>query len=94
MAYERLRFESDGGGSTKAALTCEQIKNLRTLVPPQAEQQAIVDYLAGYIAGSALLEQEAERAISLLRERRSALVSAAVTGQIDVRSVGAAVKAA
>ena len=31
------------------------------------------------------LEGETERAIILLRERRSALITAAVTGQIDVR---------
>ena len=33
------------------------------------------------------LTAEAQRAIDLLRERRTALISAAVTGQIDVRAI-------
>lgn len=37
---------------------------------------------------------EAERAVNLLHERRAAMISAAVTGQIDVRGIVAAVKAA
>jgi hypothetical protein len=35
------------------------------------------------------LKAKAERAIGLLKERRSALISAAVTGKIDVRDVAA-----
>ena len=34
-----------------------------------------------------VLETEARQAVSLLQERRSALISAAVTGQIDVRGL-------
>ena len=40
-AYEYLRSESDGGGSTKGAITCEQIGQLRIPVPPIPEQSAI-----------------------------------------------------
>ncbi len=40
-----------------------------------------------------VLETEAQQAISLLQERRSALISAAVTGQIDVRGLVAEVNA-
>jgi type I restriction enzyme S subunit len=39
------------------------------------------------------LETESQRAISLLQERRSALISAAVTGQIDVRGLVSEVNA-
>ena len=55
-------------------------------VPPVAEQHAIMEYLAHQTAKFDTLTAEAQRAIDLLQERRTALISAVVTGQIDVRS--------
>jgi len=55
-------------------------------VPPVAEQHAIMEYLAHQTAKLDTLTTEAQRAIDLLQERRTALISAAVTGQIDVRA--------
>ncbi|MBB2927106.1 restriction endonuclease subunit S [Paraburkholderia silvatlantica] len=55
-------------------------------VPPVSEQAAIVAFLDAEIAKLDALKAEAERAIDLLKERRSALISAAVTGKIDVRN--------
>lgn len=54
-------------------------------LPPLPEQTAIVAYLDAQTAKFDTLTAEAERAIALLKERRSALISAAVTGKIDVR---------
>ncbi len=54
-------------------------------VPPLAEQDAIMQFLADETAKLDALTTEAEKAIELLKERRSALISAAVTGKIDVR---------
>jgi len=54
-------------------------------VPPLAEQVAIMQYLGDENAKLDALTTEAQRAIDLLQERRTALISAAVTGQIDVR---------
>ncbi len=56
-------------------------------VPPLAEQTAIVAHLERELAKFDTLTAEAQRGIDLLQERRSALISAAVTGQIDVRSL-------
>jgi type I restriction enzyme S subunit len=53
--------------------------------PPTEEQSAIASFLDHETAKFATLTAEAQRAIDLLQERRSALISAAVTGQIDVR---------
>jgi type I restriction enzyme S subunit len=39
------------------------------------------------LSGLAALQLSAEQAVPLLRERRSTLIAAAVTGQIDVRGV-------
>jgi len=61
------------------------IENLAVPIPPLVEQVAIADRL-GHLAGQfEELMNEASKAITLLQERRIALISAAVTGKIDVR---------
>jgi type I restriction enzyme S subunit len=55
-------------------------------LPPLAEQRAIVAHLDAATAQFDALTAEVERALALLQERRTALISAAVTGQIDVRA--------
>jgi type I restriction enzyme S subunit len=60
---------------------------------PLDEQRAIAEFLDGELSKLDELSDEAVRAIELLKERRSALVWAAVTGQIDVRKAVASVSA-
>lgn len=60
---------------------------IRIAVPPKKEQSLIVDYLDREVVKIDDLTVEAQCAIDLLRERRTALISAAVTGQIDVRQL-------
>lgn len=62
-----------------------QISSQRIALPPLAEQRAIVAHLDEKCGKIDQLKAKAERAIELLKERRSALISAAVTGKIDVR---------
>lgn len=85
--YLHLRTESEGAGSTKGAITCEQLGNLRIPVPEIAEQFAIVSFLEREVNKLEKLTTDSERGIALLKERRSALIGAAVTGQIDVRGL-------
>ncbi|BAP88348.1 type I restriction-modification [Burkholderiales bacterium GJ-E10] len=54
-------------------------------LPSKSEQLAIVDFLHLEANRLDALIAEAQRAMELLQERRSALISAAVTGKIDVR---------
>lgn len=61
------------------------IENLACTVPPVNEQHVIAAILKTESAKFDTLTTEAQRAIDLLQERRTALISAAVTGQIDVR---------
>ncbi len=63
------------------------IENLSCTVPPMSEQKLITQYLMREIAKFAALTTQVQRAIELLQERRSALISATVTGQIDVRQL-------
>jgi type I restriction enzyme S subunit len=53
--------------------------------PELEEQEQIIEFLKLELAKFDTLTAEAQRAIDLLQERRTALISAAVTGQIDVR---------
>ena len=55
------------------------------MLPPLIEQTKIVDFTNGELLRFSRLVKEAELGVALLQERRSALISAAVTGKIDVR---------
>lgn len=59
-------------------------------VPPADEQTRIADRLAHQVSAWDQLTSDAETAIALLQERRAALISAAVTGKIDVRGLAPA----
>ncbi|MEB3258386.1 MAG: restriction endonuclease subunit S, partial [Cyanobacteriota bacterium] len=61
--------------------------SIRVPVPPKDEQVEIIQNLDKQIRGFQPLEDSIEVQVCLLQERRSALISAAVTGQIDVRGL-------
>ena len=61
------------------------LKEMFLFIPPLYEQIAIATFLDRETAKIDTLIAEATKAITLLQERRSALISAAVTGKIDVR---------
>jgi type I restriction enzyme S subunit len=61
--------------------------DLPVALPPKREQRQITCFLETQLSGLAALQLSAEQAVPLLRERRSTLIAAAVTGQIDVRGV-------
>ncbi|TSD94151.1 restriction endonuclease subunit S [Gordonia rubripertincta] len=72
-------------GSTIQHFGPTHLAQMRVALPPDDEQQQIAVYLDEQTARIDGMIQEAERFIELARERRSALITAAVTGQIDVR---------
>lgn len=72
-------------GSTRSRIPLGTMTTRKVALPPLAEQSAIVDFLRFEIGRVDILTIEATRGIALLKERRSALISAAVTGKIDVR---------
>ena len=85
-AYDFLRSISDDAGGTKGALTCEDVANLRIALPPLEDQAAIVEYIACQIEKLDDAGGATQRTIDLLKERRAAVIAAAVTGQIDVEA--------
>ena len=78
-------FTPDTTGVSVPHLSPDQICDFVIPIPPLAEQYAIVAHLDEKCGNIDQLKTKAERAIALLKERRSALISAAVTGKIDVR---------
>ena len=78
-------------GSAQPKLTAEALNNLMIAVPRSyAERAAIQEHFVALSKSLDALIAEAQRAIDLLQERRTALISAAVTGKIDVRGMESA----
>lgn len=71
--------------SAQPNLSMEDLGNIPIPIPPPPELSEITAFLTRETARFDTLTAEAQRAIDLLQERRTALISAAVTGQIDVR---------
>lgn len=94
MATQRGVFVAEGNQTTIDHLTAEQLRRKRFAFPPRQEQSAIAEYLNIELDRASKVIESAESAMSLLRERRSALISAAVSGKIDVRSSGKVVNVA
>lgn len=83
-AYDYVR---DGGNETSQMnLSAGLIAKFKLSIPPVDEQTDIISWLDSEVSKLDSLNTEAERAINLLKERRSALITAAVTGKIDVRN--------
>ena len=73
------------GYSAQPGIYLGTLQNIRIPVPPLNEQTRILESISSVANELTGLTAEAQRAIDLLQERRTALISAAVTGQIDVR---------
>ena len=84
-AYTELRTISKSSGSTKSALTCEDIGRFRIVVPPMTEQDIIVSYVRRRIGDIDRVIELSNRMIVLLKEYRTVVVRDVVTGKLDVR---------
>jgi type I restriction enzyme S subunit len=72
-------------GTTMQRISRSSLGNIRFPFPPEEEQQKIGDYLKKKTSRIESILSATEQSIELLKERRSSLISAAVTGQIDLR---------
>lgn len=79
-------FSPETTGVSVPHISPDQINKFIIPIPPMSEQLAIVNDVKRLLTEFGGLIAESEIAITLLQERRSALISAAVTGQIDVRN--------
>ncbi|MBO1753730.1 restriction endonuclease subunit S [Allobranchiibius sp. CTAmp26] len=77
--------EANNRTATMPSLSRDVLGAIRIPVPPIAEQHQISAYLDEQTAKIDTLIEKTERFIELSKERRSALITAAVIGQLDVR---------
>lgn len=87
IAYllKRLSLEDIADISTVPQINNKHINAIKFPIPPVQEQVKIIKYLKLEIGKFQRLVGKTSRAITLLNERRTALISAAVMGKIDVR---------
>lgn len=77
--------EPDLTGVSVPHISPEQIMRFQISVPEIDEQRRISSFIRGQIGQMSALFEQASESVELLQERRSAIISAAVTGKIDVR---------
>ncbi|HCE2592472.1 restriction endonuclease subunit S [Vibrio parahaemolyticus] len=84
---EKLRafFAKEMNLVTRASLSQDLLKKMPVLLPPIDEQNKIANYLQAECNKFSEIFAETEKTILLLKERRTSLISAAVTGKVDVR---------
>lgn len=79
------QVESFVKGAALRRLSIQNLEKVFGIFPTLSEQQIISDYIYAQLNRLDVLESKAVVQIQLLEERRTALISAAVTGKIDVR---------
>ncbi|WP_305845926.1 restriction endonuclease subunit S [Photobacterium kishitanii] len=82
----QLLLEWSKEGATVESIEHEYLANSYFPVPPKEEQEKIICTIMSQLELFDNLETQAQQAIKLMQERRTALISAAVTGKIDVRN--------
>jgi type I restriction enzyme S subunit len=83
--FQSLLWENVGF-SAQPGIYLGALENFQLPVPPLGEQNEINEYCKSKAERISILILKAESAIELMQERRTALISAAVTGKIDVRN--------
>lgn len=79
------QFELLSRGGTMGVINIAILNEIMTSMPPFEEQNSIVEFIYSQKKKFKELIEKAYNQIGLLQERRTALISAAVTGKIDVR---------
>lgn len=85
ICLPEIRRRSYGVMDMRLRLYFDRFGDMRVPAPPYDEQERIASQINAETAKVDAVWMATERTISLLKERRAALIAAAVTGQIDVR---------
>lgn len=83
--YFQAQLQTLSTGSTAKGLKASKLPMLRIITPPVNEQDAICEFVDAETTRTDALVRKVGEAIDRLKELRTALISAAVTGKIDVR---------
>lgn len=87
--FAKSQFGAGSGGAIQQHFNIETAGNFLVPLPPVDEQVEIRKYLDEEIGRLRCLEEKIHTSIDMLNEHRAALISAAVTGKIDIRKEGA-----
>lgn len=82
---DEMMFSSQGVGDIQRQVKWPLLRLAKVFLPPVEEQREIVAHLDRATTRIDTLIAKTERSIELLREHRTALITAAVTGKIDLR---------
>ena len=93
-AYSELRAISSSSGSTKDALTCEDIKRFMVVLPSRDEQERLLSEVRRELASVDNAIDLARHQMDLMQEYRARLIADVVTGQLDVREAAAQLQTA
>jgi type I restriction enzyme S subunit len=81
----QISLAAEGASSSMQNIAKDDYLSINILLPSIAEQDAIVSHLESKLEGLQKLDERINKAIEFMQERRTALISAAVTGKIDIR---------
>ena len=81
----KAQIDAVQNGAAREGLNFEQLGEMQVPLPPEDERDEIGEALRDFCKKSDRMMADSKRSIRLLKERRAALISAAVTGKIDVR---------
>ena len=84
ICFTEFRRRSTGIMDMRLRLYFDKFGDMRVPFPPLEEQRAIVAYIGKATAKLDALRAATERTIALLKERRAALIAAAVTGRLNI----------
>ena len=83
----QIQMDARGSSMTMAKVSQEHIKSWLVVLPSYNEQKRIVEHIEVITSKIESLINKSTKAIDLLKEKRTALISSAVTGKIDVREI-------
>lgn len=83
---EQIELSASGASHSMQNIGQDTIKEMYIALPPENELKSIIDHINFKINKFISLSQVSNQKITLLQERRTALISAVVTGKIDVRN--------
>lgn len=84
MATKRNVFVAGGNQTTIDHLTAEQLRRYRFAFPPLEEQSSIVDFCRHQLTHVSRVSEAVSKSVEHLQEYRSALITSAVTGQLEI----------
>lgn len=85
LSSQLEQMKTVSNAATIGIMNQEKTGSIFIAVPPHNEQLRVANYLTNETSALTVINQKAQSTIALLKERRTALITAAVTGKIDVR---------